>query len=160
MDCSLPGSSVHGIFQATILEWVAISSSRGSSGLTDLMCVSYISCIAGRFFTSWAIGEALNYPGINPYGEFPVQETSYVPCPGYRRRKWSGDGGKEPGDFHVVTVLQHPDWKLLKRPVEVRMTNQMKPLFPPWEQEHVPQNWNCESTLVTTWLRTEPCVIK
>ena len=31
MDCSLPGSSVHGIFQARILEWVAISSSKGSS---------------------------------------------------------------------------------------------------------------------------------
>ena len=31
MDCSLPGSSVHGIFQARILEWVVISSSRGSS---------------------------------------------------------------------------------------------------------------------------------
>ena len=31
MDCSLPGSSVHGIFQARVLEWVAISSSRGSS---------------------------------------------------------------------------------------------------------------------------------
>ena len=31
MDCSLPGSSVHGIFQARILEWVAISFSRGSS---------------------------------------------------------------------------------------------------------------------------------
>ena len=32
MDCSLPGSSVHGMFQARILEWVAISSSKGSSG--------------------------------------------------------------------------------------------------------------------------------
>ena len=31
MDCSLPGSSVHGIFQATVLEWIAISFSRGSS---------------------------------------------------------------------------------------------------------------------------------
>ena len=31
MDCRLPGSSVHGIFQARILEWVAISYSRGSS---------------------------------------------------------------------------------------------------------------------------------
>ena len=31
MDCSLPGSSVHGIFQARVLEWVTISSSRGSS---------------------------------------------------------------------------------------------------------------------------------
>ena len=31
MDCSLPGSSVHGIFQATVLEWIAISFSSGSS---------------------------------------------------------------------------------------------------------------------------------
>ena len=35
MDCSLPGSSVHGILQARILEWVAISSSRGSSQPRD-----------------------------------------------------------------------------------------------------------------------------
>ena len=35
MDCSLPGSSIHGIFQARILEWVAISYSRGSSQLRD-----------------------------------------------------------------------------------------------------------------------------
>ena len=33
MDCSLPGSFVHGIFQVRILEWVAISYSRGISGL-------------------------------------------------------------------------------------------------------------------------------
>ena len=35
MDCSLPGSSVHGILQTRILEWVAISFSRGSSQLRD-----------------------------------------------------------------------------------------------------------------------------
>ena len=35
VDCSPPGSSVHGILQARILEWVAISSSRGSSRLRD-----------------------------------------------------------------------------------------------------------------------------
>ena len=44
MDYSPPGSSVHGIFQARILEWVAISSSRGSSWPKDWTCVSYISC--------------------------------------------------------------------------------------------------------------------
>ena len=48
MDFSPPGSSVQGILQARILEWVAISSSRGSSQPRDLTC---ISCIAGRFFT-------------------------------------------------------------------------------------------------------------
>ena len=42
MDCSLPGSSVHGIFQAKILEWVAISYSRGSSPSRDRSCVSFI----------------------------------------------------------------------------------------------------------------------
>ena len=44
MDCSLPGSSVHGILQAGILEWVAISSSRGSSPLRDRTGVSHVSC--------------------------------------------------------------------------------------------------------------------
>ena len=45
MDCSPPGSSVHGIFQAWILEWVAISFSRGSSWPRDQTLISYISCI-------------------------------------------------------------------------------------------------------------------
>ena len=42
MDCSPPGSSVHGVFQARILEWVAIPSSRGSSQPKDRTCVSCI----------------------------------------------------------------------------------------------------------------------
>ena len=46
-DCSLPGSSVHGIFQARILEWVAISFSRGSSQPRDR---TQVSCIVGRRF--------------------------------------------------------------------------------------------------------------
>ena len=45
MDCKLPGSSVHGIFQARVLEWVAISFSRGSSQPRDR---TWVSCIAGR----------------------------------------------------------------------------------------------------------------
>ena len=43
--------SVHGILQARILEWVAMSSSRGSSQPRDRNCISCISCIAGGFFT-------------------------------------------------------------------------------------------------------------
>ena len=42
MDCSLPGSSVHGFFQTRILEWVAVSYSRGSSQLRDQIHVSYV----------------------------------------------------------------------------------------------------------------------
>ena len=48
MDCSPPGSSVHGILQARILEWVAISFSRGSSQPRNQ---TQVSCIAGKFFT-------------------------------------------------------------------------------------------------------------
>ena len=48
MDSSLPGSSVHGILQARILEWVALPSSRGSSRTSDWTHVSYASCI-GRW---------------------------------------------------------------------------------------------------------------
>ena len=55
-----PGSSVHGIFQARILEWVAISSSRGSSQPRDQTHVSFISCIAGGFFTAEPSGKPLN----------------------------------------------------------------------------------------------------
>ena len=55
MDCSLPGSSVRGIFQARVLEWVAISFSRGSSQPRDQ---TQVSCIAGRCFTVWATREA------------------------------------------------------------------------------------------------------
>ena len=44
-DCSPPGSSVHGIFQARILEWVALPSSRGLSQPRDRAHDSYVSCI-------------------------------------------------------------------------------------------------------------------
>ena len=47
-DCSPPGSSVHGILQARILEWAAISSSRGSSRPRDRTRVSYVSCIGRK----------------------------------------------------------------------------------------------------------------
>ena len=52
MDCSPPGSSIHGILQARILEWVAISFSRGSSQPKDRTRVSHI---AGRCFNLWAM---------------------------------------------------------------------------------------------------------
>ena len=45
MDSSLPGSFVHGISQATLLEWVVMPSSRGSYPLRDRTGVSYFSCI-------------------------------------------------------------------------------------------------------------------
>ena len=59
MDCSPPGSSVHEILQATILEWVAVPFSRGPSQPRDR---TQVSCIAGRFFPIWATREAQGTP--------------------------------------------------------------------------------------------------
>ena len=60
MDCSLPGSSVHGIFQARILEWVAISFSRRSSRPRDR---TQVSRIVGRRFTVWVTREGYTEGG-------------------------------------------------------------------------------------------------
>ena len=57
MDWSLPGSTIHGIFQARILEWVAISFSKRSSLPRDWTLVSHMVGIVGRRFTVWATRE-------------------------------------------------------------------------------------------------------
>ena len=59
MDCGLPGSSAHGIFQARVLGWVAISCSRGSSWPRDQTCVASITYIVGRFFTAEPLGKPI-----------------------------------------------------------------------------------------------------
>ena len=75
MEYSLPGSSVHGIFQARILEWIAMSSSRGSSRPRNGTQVSHI---AGRCFTIWATWEAStlhsNWKGLG-------EPWSFLPTP-------------------------------------------------------------------------------
>ena len=58
VDCRLPGSSIHGIFQARVLEWVATSFSRGSSWPRDQTLVSRI---VGGFFTVWATREEIQW---------------------------------------------------------------------------------------------------
>ena len=66
-DCSLQGSSVRGILHARLLEWVAISFSRGSSGPRDQTQVSHI---AGRLFTIWATREVKLW--FNPHKHYTV----------------------------------------------------------------------------------------
>ena len=73
MDCSLPGSSLHGILQARVLEWVAISFSRGSSRPRDRTRVSHIP---GRRFNLWATREAQkNHRVIDNYREVTAFDT-------------------------------------------------------------------------------------
>ena len=58
IDSGLPGSSVHRIFQARILEWIAISFSKGSSQLRDW---TQVPCIVERHFTVWATREVQDF---------------------------------------------------------------------------------------------------
>ena len=96
MDCSLPGSSVHGIFQARILEWVAIAFSRGSSRPRDQ---TQVFCVAGRCFTIWATSESevksevaqscptlcdpmdCSLPGFSIHGIFQARVLEWVAVP-------------------------------------------------------------------------------
>ena len=62
MDLSPPGSAVYRIFQARILEWVAMPSSKGSSSPKDENHISYISCIGSWVLYTSAIWEARAAP--------------------------------------------------------------------------------------------------
>ena len=69
LDCRLPGSSVHGIVLARILEWVPISFSKGSSRPRDQ---TWVSCTAGRYFTT--------KPPRKPESESEVAQSSPTLC--------------------------------------------------------------------------------
>ena len=83
---SLPGSSVHGILQARILDWVAISSSRESSRPKDWIPVSWISCISRWifFFSYWAI---LEFPCHLLLPLKSSREPIRIPCI-VQQRRW------------------------------------------------------------------------
>ena len=82
MDWSLPGFSVHGISQARILEWLAISFSRGSSWPRDQ---TWVSCIAGGFFTIWATNKPQQPWHMKK--ESDAAEVTWHACMHWRR-KW------------------------------------------------------------------------
>ena len=83
VDCSLPGSSVHGIFQAIVLEWIAISFSRGSSQPRDR---TWVSSIVDRRFTVWATREGLFLQRCSALSH---QRPALLPEPG---RGWEKRG--------------------------------------------------------------------
>ena len=74
MDCSLPGSSLHGILQARVLGWVAISFSRGSSRPRDQ---TQVSCIAGKCFNLWATREAHKFESHHEF-KFRIFHAAFI----------------------------------------------------------------------------------
>ena len=83
MDSSLPGSSVHGIFQAIVLEWFAISFSKGSSWPRDR---TQVSRIVDRRFAVWATRELHESSSICPLKR--MTEAHTVWCPTYTLAWW------------------------------------------------------------------------
>ena len=67
MDSNLPGSSVHGIIRARTLEWVAISSSRGSSQPRDWICISCSSYIGRCILLNLSHLWSLYYAGMGSF---------------------------------------------------------------------------------------------
>ena len=103
LDCSPPGSSVHGILQPRTLEWVAISFSRGSSQPRDQ---TQVFCIASRRFNLWATREALTEYRIAlisdvPYS-FTLQTTLRIECTCYFIFR------PKNGDSRVLHLVQSP----------------------------------------------------
>ena len=89
-DCSPPGSSVHGILQARILEWVAMPFSKGSFQLRNQTHISYVPCIGGSFFTTtklmpwehaWQMGVGENCPWCPAPFQFRGESTLFLRVP-------------------------------------------------------------------------------
>ena len=76
IDYSPLGSSVHGIFQARILEWVAISCFKGSFRHSDRTCVSCIFHIASRLFTTEPPGKPKLIPNLVIYTLYSISQVS------------------------------------------------------------------------------------
>ena len=91
MDCSLPRSSVRGIFQSRVLEWVAISFSRGSSQPRDR---TQVSRTAGRCFTVWATREAAFLSLASEFFRYSNHNLEQTVI--YTRACYSYNSAKEP----------------------------------------------------------------
>ena len=113
MDCSPPGFSLHGILQARILEWVAMSSSRGSSHPRNWTHVSCTSCIAGRFFPAEPPGKLLNLVWTNQIVLGELVKIQDSPLQVYSSSCWSLKKPKtEVRDDFSVWLVQTTDKKL------------------------------------------------
>ena len=100
VDCSSPGSSVHGILQARILEWVVVSFSRGSSWPRDR---TQVPRIAGRHFNLWATRKAFSiYQLVGTFlGALTIKNLPQT----QETRVWSL--GRDPGGENS-SPLQYP----------------------------------------------------
>ena len=108
IECNLPGSSINGMFQAKILEWAAISSSRGSFRSRDRNQVSCSSCFSSQILYHWATWEALNNIEVFPNPGSYVWGT-------VRPNKHKHQGLEQTKVYFRVSSKKNR-WFILKRP--------------------------------------------
>ena len=166
LDCSPPDSSVHGIFSARILEWVAIPFSRGSFWPRDW---TWVSCIAGKFFTIWAtrkIPEDLEQKLMEDHEHQVATLGCSLQAVGNLWRFWSAKWPNKNVLFrrqvccHVRTAT-----------LSILFSESLLNLFPPpvlcilawrilWTEEpHGLQLWGCKELDVAEWLSTHVLVL-
>ena len=112
MDCSLPGSSVHRIFQARILEWLLFPPPGEYSQPRAPTHISCVSHTAGRFFTGWAIREAPPRPCFmfSSYLALAIPKTlsapsiTLLPNIWWKMSLWTCLGHKETSLFFLKKV--------------------------------------------------------
>ena len=132
MDCSPPGSFVYGILQARILEWVAISFSRGSSWPRDQ---TWVSCTAGRCFTLWATRER----GIIWYLSFCVYKAIVIKTQKQNYRSMEQESPEvnpctyghliyDNGGKNVQWRRQSLQWLVLGKPDSYMVKNEIRTL--------------------------------
>ena len=126
----LPGPSVHGILQARILEWIAISFFSGSSRPRNQ---TQVFCTAGRFFTDWATGEAFQYRYA------AAAAKSLQSCPTLcDPMDGSPQGSPVPGILQARTL----EWVAIsfsnawKWKVKVKLLSLVRLLATPWTAAH------------------------
>ena len=137
MDCSLPGFSVHGIFQARIPEWVTISFSRGSSRPRNQ---TQVSRIGGRHFNLWATRDSESITTIKASGGdgIPVELFQILKDDAmkvldstcqqvWKTQQWPQDwkrsvfilipkkgNAKECSNYHIIALISHASKVMLK----------------------------------------------
>ena len=114
MDCSPPGSSLYGILQARVLEWVSISFSRGSFWCRDR---TRVSCIPGRHFNLWATREAFGTMDLFQIGKgirqgcilslclFNFMESISWEMTGWMKHQLES---RLPGEISIISDMQMP----------------------------------------------------
>ena len=136
MDCSPPGSSIHGVLQARILEWVASFFSRGSSQSRDRTQVFHIP---GRCFTIWATREALVIKEggnqMEVYGNFKQKAAGLKA----QSREWMVHSGIFKL-FGGTGRWVSGNGNRIRQKGNATLRNTIK-IFPGWNQESIVEGW-------------------